>query len=146
VEQQLSDGRVETFLPLVRVPRRWADRWKIVSLPLFPGYLFARVPEHRWRDLLRTPGIVAVVGDGRWPIAVPDEQIEALGLALRFQLRCDPHPFLAEGQRVRVVNGPLSGLEGTLVRKKSDYRLVLAVKLIRQAVALEINAADVIAA
>jgi transcription antitermination factor NusG len=146
VEQQLSDGRIETFLPLVRVPRRWSDRWKIVSLPLFPGYLFARVGEHRWRDLLRTHGVVAVVGDGTWPIAVPDEQIEAIGRALRFQLRCDPHPFLAEGQRVRVVNGPLSGLEGTLVRKKSDYRLVLTVELIRQAVALEISAADVIAA
>lgn len=146
VHSQLSRRKVETFLPLVDVPRRWSDRWKKVPMPLFPGYLFARVPTGGWVDVLKIPGVVQFVGNQAGPLRVPDDQVDAVRRALISELRCDPHPFLSEGQRVRVVSGPLRGFEGILVRKKSQYRLVVTVELIRRAVALEISAADVAAA
>ena len=146
VHGQLSRRKVETFLPLVEVPRRWSDRWKMVPMPLFPGYLFARLPTGDWVDVLKTPGVVQFVGNQDGPLRVPDYQVDAVRSALINELRCDPHPFLSEGQRVRVVSGPLRGFEGILVRKKSQYRLVVTVELIRRAVALEISAADVVAA
>ena len=146
VEGQLSRKGIETFLPLVVVPRRWSDRWKLVPLPLFSGYLFVRVGEHGFKEIFKLPGVVSLVGNQAGPLPIPEEQMRAVRIAVESRLRCDPHPFLAEGQNVRVVRGPLQGLQGILLRKKSCYRLVLSVELIRKAIALEIDAADVAAA
>ena len=58
VHQQLASRRVEAFLPFIDRRRRWKDRWKTVSFPLFPGYCFARFSH---QDRLR---VVTAVGVG----------------------------------------------------------------------------------
>jgi hypothetical protein len=56
---------------------------------------------------------------------------------------CETHPYLEEGMSVSVTRGPFEGIKGTLVRKRDGCRLVLSVRLIRQSVAVHINADDV---
>jgi transcriptional antiterminator NusG len=56
----------------------------------------------------------------------------------------DPHPYLHEGMHVEVVRGPLQGIHGILLRKEKLHRLVLGVRLIQQAAAVEIDIADVV--
>jgi transcription antitermination factor NusG len=55
----------------------------------------------------------------------------------------DPHPYLQEGMKVEVIRGPLQGLRGILLRKDKRHRLVLGVRLIQQAAAVEIDVNDV---
>ena len=55
----------------------------------------------------------------------------------------DPHPYLHEGMQVEVVRGPLQGVHGILLRKEKHHRLVLSVRLIQQATAVEIDVKDV---
>jgi transcription antitermination factor NusG len=54
-------------------------------------------------------------------------------------LRLEPHPFLKLGERVRVKCGPLTGLQGVLVRKKNLFRLVLCVEMLGKAAAVEVD-------
>jgi transcription antitermination factor NusG len=134
---------VEPFLPLYRRFSWWGDRTKQVEVPLFSGYCFARFRYADRLPVLQTFGVVSVVGLTDRPEPIPDHEVEAIRTLLESRLRYDPHPFLEEGDEVEVIRGPLKGTRGLLVRKDRADRVVLSVALIRQAVAVEIHAADV---
>ncbi len=74
---------------------------------------------------------------------VPDFEIDSIRQLLASGKRCYPHPFIREGSWVRMRRGPLAGVEGRLIRVKSQTRLVLSIELLSQAVATEVDASDV---
>jgi transcription antitermination factor NusG len=129
----------EVLLPTHRSANRWKDRTKIISVPIFPCYLFVRAALERKPDLLRAPGVFSMVGNSRGASAVSALEIDALRKITRSDARIEPHPYLKNGDRVRVRSGPLSGLEGILVRIKNTYRVVLSVELLQKAVAVEVD-------
>lgn len=134
----------EVFLPLYESTRRWKDRRKILSLPLFPCYVFVRGAHERRLPVLTTPGVHMIISRGERIATVPEEEIEAIRRTIDGQLSVEPHPFLRCGERVRVVRGSLEGVEGILTRKKNLFRLVLSVDMLAQAVSVEIDALDVV--
>lgn len=141
----LAERGIEVFLPMREVLSRWKDRRKKVWLPLFPGYLFVRhanTPENR-RRVLNLPGAVRFVGFEGRAEPVPDGQIVAIRRFLEASISADPHPYVRVGTRVEVTAGPLKGVVGILVEKRGRFRFVLQVDLIRQAVAVDIDASDV---
>lgn len=143
VLQQLQEKQIEAFLPTCTRWSRWKDRKKKIEWPLFPGYCFTRIDPMASLPVLKCSGVVSLVSaDGR-PLAIPNEEIEAIRRLVTSELRYDPCPLIHEGARVEVVWGPLRGVVGRLVRKGSHARLVLAVDLIGQAVSVEVDAADV---
>jgi transcription antitermination factor NusG len=143
VSKQLGVRRVEHFLPLYRSVRRWKDRRVTLDLPLFPGYVFVRLALRNRLQVQQVPGVAQLVGfDGR-PAALPEHEIDALRTSLVSGVRAEPHPFLRVGQRVRVKNGPLAGMEGVLLRRKGSLRLVISIELIQRSVAVDADAADV---
>jgi transcription antitermination factor NusG len=143
VAQVLTTKGFEVFLPLYDSVRRWKDRSKILSLPLFPGYVFLRGGLNRRLQVITTPGIHTILYHGERPAVIPDEQMDAIRSALNGPARVEPHPYLRRGERVRVTRGSLEGVVGILVRKKSLYRLILSVEMLAQSVSVEIDAADV---
>lgn len=129
----------EEFLPTFESKHRWSDRTKIVERPLFPGYVFCRFNEHDWMPILRTSGVVCVVGNGKIPEPIPQEEIEAVRLLLRSGLPVCPWAFLRVGQRVRVEQGPVAGTEGILTAVKNRYRVVVSITLLQRSVAVEVE-------
>jgi transcription antitermination factor NusG len=142
VARVLAGKEVEVFLPLYIAVHRWKDRDKELSLPLFPCYLFVRNPIERWHPILTTPGVHSVVGFGRRPAVIPCREIEAVRRVVGTG-KAEPHPFLKCGDRVRLRAGPLQGLEGLLVRKKSLWKLLVSVEMLQRSVAVEIDASSV---
>lgn len=140
VAHALSNKGVETFLPLYRAVRQWSDRTKVLTLPLFPCYVFLRGGLARRADVLATPGIHGFVTFGEVPAPIPDAEIAAVRRAIETQHGIEPHPFLRCGDWVRVKWGPLEGLEGILLRKKGLSRLVLSVELLQRSAAVEVDA------
>ena len=129
----------EEFLPLYQSRRRWSDRFQSVELPLFPGYVFCRLnPEFRL-PLLTIPGVLGFVGIGKVPAPIDDAEIAAIQIAVRAGLSAEPYPFLEVGQRVRVAEGPLAGVEGSLVEVRKQQRLVVSVSMLKRSVAIEID-------
>jgi transcription antitermination factor NusG len=129
----------EPYVPLYQVRRRRPDRSVTVDLPLFPGYVFCRFNHGHRLPILTTPGVVSVVGFGSDPAPIPDEEIQAVRAALMFGLAAAPHPFLREGQRVRVTHGPMKGVEGIVVKMKADWRLVVSIQLLQRSVSVEFD-------
>jgi len=142
VAAQLEARRIEHFLPLYRSLRRWTDRCARLELPLFPGYLFAHFALPDRLRVLEAPGVVRLVGFDGQPYPLPESDIEALRAGIRSSLRFEPHPYLTVGSRVRLVSGPLAGMQGILLRKKNIYRVVLSLNLIACSAAVEVDASD----
>ena len=139
VTQILTTKGFEILLPMYKSVRRWKDRTKILSLPLFSCYLFLKGGlERRW-DILNTPGIYDLLSSGGRPIVIPTSEINAIQQVVNSGFRLEPHPFLKIGERVRIKLGPLAGLQGLLVRQRNIYRLVLSVEMLGRAAAVEVD-------
>ena len=139
VAEHLQGKGIETFLPLYTTVRRWKNGDHRVRLPLFPGYAFARFALGNRLPVLKVPGVVRLVGFNGVPAALDDEELESLRRALAAGVSAEPHPYLNEGQRVRITAGPLAGREGTLVRRKGTVRVVLSIDLIQRSVLVDVN-------
>lgn len=143
VAEQWRGVGLDFWLPLLRLRKRWSDRYVHVEEPLFPGYLFLHGGAEARLTALRARGVIQFVGFGDGPAAVPAREIQAIRQALSSGLQCDPCPYLKVGQEVEVARGALRGHRGILESKRGCHRLVLSVPLIGQSVAVEVSPADV---
>lgn len=143
VVRQLEGRGVRCFIPMYRSLRRWKDRCKELDLVLFPGYAFVELELCSRLAVLTVSGVVRFVTFQGQPAAVCDREIQALRSSLDSGVSVLPHPYLQKGRRVRLVRGPLAGIEGILVRRKDRFRLVLSVDLIMKSVALEVDESEV---
>jgi transcription antitermination factor NusG len=143
VLENLSASGVETFLPVYPVVRQWKDRKKNLSLPLFPCYVFVRGSSERRVQIVSAPGVFSIVSIAGHPVPIPAAQIDAIRLAVESSLRVEPHPFLHCGDWVRIKSGPLTDVEGILIRKKGSYRLILSAELLQKSLAVEVDAFSV---
>jgi transcription antitermination factor NusG len=141
VGDQLNGQGYERFLPFYRVRKRWSDRIKEVEAPLFPGYLFCRFDPHDRLPILKTPGVIQIIGFKDGPAAVDESEIRSIQTLVAAGVPHQPWPFLSAGDRVRIDSGPLVGLEGILTEVKRSHRLVLSVTLLQRSVAVEIDSA-----
>jgi transcription antitermination factor NusG len=145
VSAGILEKGIECWLPVFHELHQWKDRKKMVEVPVFPGYVFARFVNSNEAKLavLRTTGAVSILGYGEAIEAVPDEEIEGLRRLLKSNSGCLAHPLLREGAWVRVKRGALKNLEGRLVRMKNQTRIVVSISLLSQSVSTEVNASDV---
>jgi transcription antitermination factor NusG len=139
----LTDKGYEPFLPVYHVRRRWSDRVVTTERPLFPGYVFCRFDYNHRAPIVTANSVVSVVGFGSQPTPIPDEEINAVRIIVESGIAAEPAPFLREGQRIRVTHGPLKSVEGSLVRKKSMWSLVVGVEILQRCVSVEIDPACV---
>jgi transcription antitermination factor NusG len=139
VSGALEHKGYQTLLPLYKKHRRYSARTRESELPLFPGYIFCRFNSSTRLPILTTPGVIQILGAGRTSIPVEESEITSLQTALRLQLPVQPIPFLETGQRVRITEGALLGVEGIVMGFKQCLRLVLSISLLQRSVLLEID-------
>jgi transcription antitermination factor NusG len=139
VAAQLNARQHEVFLPLFSARHKWADRWKTVSLPLFPGYVFSRFDVAKRSSVLSASGVIDIVRIGTEPAEIDPAEIEAVQTVVKSSLFAEPYPQLVKGQRVTVSGGPLNGVPGTLIEVRNSLRLVVSVELLNRSVSVEVD-------
>jgi transcription antitermination factor NusG len=140
VAQRLRAKDVEIFLPLYSVTKRWKNRTKAkVDLPLFAGYVFARIGPGEKLRVVEVPMVYSIVGVKGHPTALPDAEIESLRAGL-IERQARPYPYATVGKRVRIRSGPLAGLEGTVIRVYGGLNVVLTIEMIHKSVAVHVEA------
>src|SRR5262245_37189619 len=128
----------------------WARRDgkpRLVRVPVFPGYLFVRhtMDKTSYVEILKARGVVRIL-DGGWSrlTPIPADEVDAIQRLVRSGVPLVPHAYFHQGDRVRVIEGPLLGVEGLFVREQpSKGRLVLSINLLQASVAVEVDAASV---
>jgi transcription termination/antitermination protein NusG len=148
VQDQLSARGFRTLLPTSKTWSRRGGKRHVIPVPMFPGYLFLHhaMDKHGYVQVLQARGVVRILGE-RWDRLVPidDAEIAAVQQLATAEVHVLPHPYLREGHRVRIVDGPLNGLEGVLLRvKPGKGLLVVSVELLHRSVAVEVDCTGVV--
>jgi transcription antitermination factor NusG len=145
IATELKAKGFESYLPTLREVHQWKDRKKVMAVPAFGGYLFARFEPslgNRVR-VLETAGVVKLLGNHGRPEPVPEVEIKSLRLALESGAECDRHPCVEIGTPVKVRRGLLAGLEGRVVRVANRVRILVNVTSVCQAIAVEMHVDDI---
>jgi transcription antitermination factor NusG len=150
VHDQLQGMGFRAFLPKVFAWSKRTGARKRVSVPLFPGYLFLyeALDKSRYVDVRKARGLVTILG-ASWdrPAVVPDAEIDGIRSVVAAGVPVLTHPYLKQGRRVRIVRGPLAGVEGVLSEARPEKGLlVLSVELLQRSVAVEVDCTDTVPA
>ena len=143
VAQQLAAKAFSPFLPEMKVRSKRFRQSRPADAPMFPGYLFVRhaMDKTSYVEILKARGVVRIL-EGGWTrlTRIPDAEVDAIQQIVDAGVEMFPHPYFHRGDRVRVVEGPLSGLEGLFVRERTNKgRLVVSIDLIKTSVAVELD-------
>jgi transcription antitermination factor NusG len=134
----LLEGRgFQVSLPLYWSRRNGTGRRKLSVL--FPGYLFSSFDPNILLPILSVPGVVHIVCRQRVPVAVDPTEMNAVRRLSDASLESQPCAWIAIGERVRVREGPLAGVEGILAREGTRDRIVISVSLLMRSVMVELN-------
>jgi transcription antitermination factor NusG len=125
------------YLPLYR--KRVRTQAKYISLPLMPGYVLSRIDLTRRLPILTTPGVVGIISFGNAFIPIAEHEIEAVQRVEQSGIASIPCPYLREGDRVRITEGALEGVEGLLLQSKTECRVVVSIELLQRSVSVEID-------
>jgi transcriptional antiterminator NusG len=145
VNAHLIQEGMTTFLPEMERWSRRKDRKKKVSYPIFPGYLFINMELNGSSRLkvIKTKGVVRILGNKGIPIAIPENQIEAIQRIVDNNKEISPYPYMKTGQMVRVISGPLNGVEGIFISDKGKGKLIISVDILQRSVSVAIEETNV---
>ena len=145
VNVHLARDGITTFLPEIERWSRRKDRKKKIMYPIFPGYLFINTElnvENRLK-VIKTKGVVRILGTKGVPTAIPTHQIDAIQKLVDSKNDVSPYPYLKKGQVVRVIGGPLNGVEGIFVSDKVKGKLIVSVDILHRSVSVAIEETNV---
>jgi transcription antitermination factor NusG len=129
----------EEFVPIYRARRQWSDRIKVIDLPLFPGYLFCRIDLNKRMPVLTTPGFLYLVGKGKTPEPVDEQEVMAIQAVVRSGLPALPWPAVFVGQKVLLGRGPLRGVEGVVAKIADQHRIYVNATLLQRSVSVQVD-------
>jgi transcription antitermination factor NusG len=136
----LTAERLEHYLPLLTSVRRYGPQTKRFTKPLFPGYVFARVGLEMKARIYQQDLLVRAI-----PVTAEATflaQIEQVRVMVASGYELTVRPLLAPGRRVRVVGGPLHGLEGFVDDPTRPSGIVIAVDVLRQGLRVKVPVED----
>lgn len=128
------------YLPTITSIRRYGNRERSFTKPLFPSYVFARVPLERKARIYQMDLLART-------IPVTDEpqflqQLADVQKIVSSGFETTIHPLFKKGAPVRVVSGPLRGVEGIIDDPKNPSGIIVAVDVLQQGLHIAINLAD----
>jgi len=126
----------EHYLPLIDSIRRYGKETKRFTKPLFPGYVFAQVPAEEKSRIYQQELLARA-------IPVDDEarflgQLADVRRMVSSGVEFTVIPLLTRGRQVRVVGGPLHGLEGIVDDSSNPLAIVIAVDVLRQGLLIKV--------
>ncbi len=136
VARHLEHRGVEHLLPSYQCTSRRKDRHVDLERALFPGYLFIKLPFCERLKVLTVPNVLSIVGTRTCPSVVSDDEISWIKSGVEHG-GLKPHSYLDVGTRVVVMSGVAAGMEGILLRKHNNVRILVALDSIAQAFVIE---------
>jgi len=142
VQDELTFKNIESFLPMQKKLRQWKDRKKWVEMPLMSGYCFVHISRKEYDLVLQTSNVVCYITFESKAAVIPDSQIDALKQMLKqydFEVNVTTENF-EPGKKVEVIDGPMIGLRGELVKARGKNKFIIRFNQINSVVSVEIPA------
>jgi len=143
VHTELKLRGIESYLPLQKTLKQWSDRKKWVEEPLIRSYVFVRITESEYFDVLNTPGAVRFVFFEGKAAVIPDWQIKAIQHALASGQEVEvTDQHLEAGDKVLITRGPFHDIPGELVEFKGKRKVMIRIEHIGHSLLLTISPAN----
>ena len=139
VIQELEKNDIEAYCPILKERRQWSDRKRWVEFPLFRSYVFAKIELKNSLYILQTIGVHHIVKFQGNISTIPDGIIQNIKSMIDGGFTVEQVEYFVKGDEVKVVDGPLKGMEGIVVKIKNENKLVLKVTAIQQAISVQIH-------
>ena len=145
VDEGLKKKALDVFLPKIKVRSKRRDRRTMIQVPLFPGYVFIKTDLHpnSHLEIVKTAGAVRLIGSRRGPVPVPDETIDSLRIMVASDLPISTGARLRKGDRVLVVAGPFTGVNGTFMRYRGKGRVIVNIEALGQHAGVDVDEQDI---
>jgi len=137
IARLLSDKGYEVFAP--EYPRSARLSHSSQNTALFPGYLFIKFDHTVSPRIVNTRGVIRIVGNGKGPVPIPNHEIESIRMLVQSEALITSWPYLKAGQKIRIISGPLEGIEGILLRDRGRGRLIVSLHLLERSVSTEVD-------
>lgn len=141
VEEELTHKGIKVYLPKNMEVRQWSDRKKKIQVPLFRSYIFIRCTEHEIPSLLQwTPNLVTYVKYNGKPAVIREEEIDAIERFLKtgLKVKAENETRLEPGDHIKIMGGPLEGIEGEVIHEKNNYLFIVHIQAIHQYIKIEL--------
>lgn len=139
VAQRLREKGLEVYLPMVEELRQWSDRKKKVQKALFNGYLFVKTSKVSLWEALQVPGAVKFVHFAGEHATVRQTEIDTIQRILETGVAVETdNSEIENGEQVKILGGPLEGMEGECVNKGNKDYFIIRVPGIHQNVMVNI--------
>lgn len=145
VFDNLTKKSFETFLPKMKKPSKRKDRRVVLDVPLFPGYIFVKTdltPENHL-SILKTIGVVRVLGSPRGPVPVPEESLSSLQIMVAANQEIFTAPTFLKGETVIVTRGPFEGITGIFLKDLGQGRVIVNIDILGQSAAVHVSDTDI---
>lgn len=130
---------INAFLPYQKVVKQWSDRKKKLEVPLFPNYVFVQMPEKERFKVFNVAGITRFISFGGKPAVVSEDEINTIKQLVNHDINFEKEVSLTSGNRVKVVQGPLTGQSGVLLEKKGGKRFGIHFDSISLSISIDIQ-------
>ena len=145
VNEGLTKKSLEVFLPKIQVRSKRRDRKVMIRVPLFPGSLFVKsnLEPYEHIEIVKTVGVVRLVGNKDGPIPVFSETIESLKIMVQGNESVTTGSRFKKGDKVIVVHGPFAGVVGTFVRHRGKGRVIVNIEALGQYAGVNVSEEDI---
>ena len=141
VENELKKKGIDVYLPMLKERRKWSDRKKWVSFPLFRSYIFVKIEIKNALIILQTIGVVKLIKFNNKVAIVPEQSIHNIRLMIEGGYNPEPTDYFIKGNPIEVKDGPLKGIVGEVINVDKKDRLVIRVDVIQHSISIKINRA-----
>ncbi|MFL5752508.1 MAG: UpxY family transcription antiterminator [Bacteroidia bacterium] len=141
VMEILLDKGIEAYVPLVRSMRQWSDRKKMVSLPLFNGYVFVNVLPEEKEKVVQSKGVVSFVRSEGKVAVIKEHEIERLKQLVRLGYQLEVTGIkknYKEGDKVKINSGALKGIEGFVLESREGRFIEILLESIGQSIKVKL--------
>jgi len=138
----LKKKLIEAFLPKMQTMSRRKDRRKTILVPILPGYVFVHsdLNLNQYWDIIKTYGVVRILGIQGKPVPVKDEEIASLKALHGTDRTVRNQAYMKKGDRIMIMEGPLKGLTGFYLRHKGKVdKVVISIELLQRSLAVEVE-------
>lgn len=134
ISERLTKLGIENFLPVQQEVHQWSDRRKVVERVLLPMMIFVHVDLHEQKEVLTLSSITRymVLRGESTPAVIPDEQMHRFKFMLDYSeetISMSTAP-LSPGEKIRVIKGPLTGLQGELVNVNGKSKVAVRLTML----------------
>ena len=135
----LCEKNIKTYLPLIKVKRKWSDRYQWIEKPMFTSYIFVYTEKNESLNIVQTYGVHHIIKIGSEIVPIYESEIEGIRQLIEGGFNPESTDYFVVGDEVEIIGGPLKSMIGQVSRIKGQDYFILKIDAIQHAIQCQIE-------